>query len=345
VIAGTAYAGEIKKSIFTVLNYLLPERGVMPMHCSANVGERGDVAVFFGLSGTGKTTLSADATRTLIGDDEHGWGEAGVFNFEGGCYAKVIRLEQAAEPEIWAASNRFGAILENVVLDPATLEPRFDDGSLAENTRASYPLDFIANASPTGASGHPSSIVMLTADAFGVLPPISMLTPEPGDVPLPLRLHRPRRRHRARRDRAAGHLLDLLRRPLHAPPAGRLRRAPRPPDRAARLALLAHQHRLDGRRRRRRPPHAAARDPRPARRRPRRPPRRRRDPHPPPVRPADAGLLPRRRPRPPRPPRHLGRQAGYDQHAREVAGRFEGNFARFAGQVGAEIRAAGIGPG
>jgi phosphoenolpyruvate carboxykinase (ATP) len=178
VIAGTAYAGEIKKSIFTVLNYLLPERGVMPMHCSANVGERGDVAVFFGLSGTGKTTLSADATRTLIGDDEHGWGDEGVFNFEGGCYAKVIRLERAAEPEIWAASNRFGAILENVVLDPATLEPRFDDGSLAENTRASYPLDLIPNASPTGTTGHPSSIVMLTADAFGVLPPISMLTPE-----------------------------------------------------------------------------------------------------------------------------------------------------------------------
>ncbi|WP_418161269.1 phosphoenolpyruvate carboxykinase [Benzoatithermus flavus] len=178
LIGGTAYAGEIKKSIFTVLNYLLPAEGVMPMHCSANVNTAGHVAVFFGLSGTGKTTLSADASRTLIGDDEHGWGPDGVFNFEGGCYAKVIRLDPEAEPEIHAASTRFGAVLENVVLDPETDAPRFEDDSLTENTRSCYPLDFIPNASRTGRAGHPTSIVMLTADAFGVLPPISLLSPE-----------------------------------------------------------------------------------------------------------------------------------------------------------------------
>ena len=178
LIAGTAYAGEIKKSVFTVLNYLLPEAGVLPMHCSANIDAEGRTAVFFGLSGTGTTTLSADASRTLIGDDEHGWSDDGVFNFEGGCYAKVIRLDPRAEPEIWAASNRFGAVLENVVLDPATMEPRFDDDSLTENTRSSYPLDFVANASATGTGGHPRHVVMLTADAFGVLPPISLLSPE-----------------------------------------------------------------------------------------------------------------------------------------------------------------------
>ncbi len=178
LIVGTAYAGEIKKSIFTILNHLLPAAGVMPMHCSANVGPDGRVAVFFGLSGTGKTTLSADASRTLIGDDEHGWGPDGVFNFEGGCYAKVINLDPAAEPEIFAASTRFGAVLENVALDPATAAPRFDDGGLTENTRSCYPLEFIANASRTGRAGQPADIVMLTADAFGVLPPISLLTAE-----------------------------------------------------------------------------------------------------------------------------------------------------------------------
>jgi phosphoenolpyruvate carboxykinase (ATP) len=178
LIAGTAYAGEIKKSIFSTLNYLLPPAGVLPMHCSANVGPGGDVALFFGLSGTGKTTLSADPGRTLVGDDEHGWGPEGVFNFEGGCYAKVIRLDRDAEPEIFAASSRFGAVLENVVLDPVTGAPRFEDDSLTENTRSCYPLDFVANASPTGRAGQPAHIVMLTADAFGVLPPISLLTPE-----------------------------------------------------------------------------------------------------------------------------------------------------------------------
>jgi phosphoenolpyruvate carboxykinase (ATP) len=176
LIGGTAYAGEMKKSVFTALNYLLPEKGVMPMHCSANVGPEGDTAVFFGLSGTGKTTLSADPTRVLIGDDEHGWGEDGVFNFEGGCYAKTIRLSPEAEPQIFATTRRFGTVLENVVLDPDG-EPDFDDGSRTENTRCAYPLDFIDNASASGRADHPKNIVMLTADAFGVMPPIAKLTP------------------------------------------------------------------------------------------------------------------------------------------------------------------------
>ena len=176
LIGGTAYAGEMKKAVFTALNYLLPESGVMPMHSSANVGPDGDAAVFFGLSGTGKTTLSADPSRTLIGDDEHGWGEDGIFNFEGGCYAKTIRLSAEAEPEIFATTQRFGTVLENVVLDDER-RPDFDDGSLTENTRCAYPLDFIPNASPTGRAGHPKTVIMLTADAFGVMPPIARLTP------------------------------------------------------------------------------------------------------------------------------------------------------------------------
>jgi phosphoenolpyruvate carboxykinase (ATP) len=177
LIGGTSYAGETKKSVFTYLNYVLPERHVMPMHCSANVGAAGDSAVFFGLSGTGKTTLSADPKRTLLGDDEHGWSDDGIFNFEGGCYAKTIRLSAEAEPEIWAASNRAGTILENVVLDPSSGRPDFNDNRLTENTRSAYPLEFIANASATGVAGHPKNVVMLTADAFGVLPPIARLTP------------------------------------------------------------------------------------------------------------------------------------------------------------------------
>ncbi len=176
LIAGTSYAGEIKKAVFTFLNYILPEAGVLPMHCSANVGENGEVAIFFGLSGTGKTTLSATADRTLIGDDEHGWGTAGVFNFEGGCYAKVIGLSAEDEPQIYAAANRYGTVLENVVLSPETRKPQFADISKTENTRAAYPLSHVPNASPTGQAGHPTNIVMLTADAFGVLPPIAWLT-------------------------------------------------------------------------------------------------------------------------------------------------------------------------
>ena len=178
LIGGTAYAGEMKKSVFGILNYKLPLQGVMPMHCSANIGAKGDTAVFFGLSGTGKTTLSADASRTLIGDDEHGWSDTAVFNFEGGCYAKMIRLSEDAEPEIFATTKRFGTILENVVIDPVTRELDFDDASLAENSRGSYPIEFIPNCSDDNLGPAPTNVIMLTADAYGVLPPIAKLTPE-----------------------------------------------------------------------------------------------------------------------------------------------------------------------
>jgi phosphoenolpyruvate carboxykinase (ATP) len=181
LIGGTGYAGEIKKSVFTLLNYLLPRQDVVAMHCSANVGAasgQDDVALFFGLSGTGKTTLSADPSRRLIGDDEHGWSDRGVFNFEGGCYAKVIRLSPDAEPEIYATTRRFGTVLENVVLDPLTREPSLDDETLTENTRGAYPVEFIPNAVVPGLAGHPTTILFLAADAFGVLPPIARLTPD-----------------------------------------------------------------------------------------------------------------------------------------------------------------------
>lgn len=176
LIFGTHYAGEMKKSVFTILNYLLPLKGVMSMHCSANIGSAGDTALFFGLSGTGKTTLSADPQRALIGDDEHGWTDQGVFNFEGGCYAKCIKLSKEGEPEIWNAI-KFGSVLENVVLR-ADRTPDYDDGSLTENTRCAYPVDFIENAVLPSVGGHPKNIFFLTCDAFGVLPPISRLTPE-----------------------------------------------------------------------------------------------------------------------------------------------------------------------
>ena len=178
LIGGTRYAGELKKSMFTVMNYLLPKQGVLSMHCSANVGKGGDTALFFGLSGTGKTTLSADPERALIGDDEHGWSSDGVFNFEGGCYAKVINLSPEGEPDIYRTTQMFGTILENVVLDPATKRVKFEDQSITENTRASYPLSYIPNYVPSGRAGHPRNVVFLTADAFGVLPPIARLTPE-----------------------------------------------------------------------------------------------------------------------------------------------------------------------
>jgi len=178
LIAGSSYAGEMKKSIFSVLNYILPLRNVLPMHCSANIGRDGDTALFFGLSGTGKTTLSSDPDRLLIGDDEHGWSDRGVFNFEGGCYAKTIRLSAEAEPQIFQTTRRFGTVLENVVVDEATRALDLDDDRYTENTRAAYPISFIDNAVASGQGGHPRNVVMLTADAFGVLPPISRLSPQ-----------------------------------------------------------------------------------------------------------------------------------------------------------------------
>ena len=177
LIGGTSYAGETKKSVFTILNYLLPEKRIMPMHCSVNEGEQGDSAIFFGLSGTGKTTLSADPKRKLIGDDEHGWSPDGLFNFEGGCYAKMIRLSEEAEPQIHATTKMWGTVLENVVMDPDTRELDLDDNTLAENSRGAYPLHYIPNSCSENVSGHPRNLVMLTCDAFGVMPPIAKLTP------------------------------------------------------------------------------------------------------------------------------------------------------------------------
>jgi phosphoenolpyruvate carboxykinase (ATP) len=178
LIGGTRYAGELKKSMFTVMNYYMPKQGNLSMHCSANIGPDGDTALFFGLSGTGKTTLSADPSRSLIGDDEHGWSPEGVFNYEGGCYAKVINLSPEGEPDIYRTTQMFGTILENVVLDDYTRKVKFEDQSITENTRASYPLHYIPNFVPSGRGGHPKNIVFLTADAFGVLPPIAKLTRE-----------------------------------------------------------------------------------------------------------------------------------------------------------------------
>ena len=229
------------------MNDRLPLEGVLPMHCSANVDDDGRVAVFFGLSGTGKTTLSADPERHLIGDDEHGWSDDGIFNFEGGCYAKVIRLSAEAEPEIYATTRAFGTVLENVVMDERGVLD-LDDDSKTENTRAAYKLEQIANALPAKRGGHPSSVVFLTADAFGILPPIARLTPRPGAVLVPLRLHREARRHRDRRHRAAADVLGVLRRAVPAAAAVGLRAAC-----SARSSTqhdgdgLARQHGLDGR--------------------------------------------------------------------------------------------------
>ena len=247
LIGGTNYAGEIKKSIFSALNYVLPGQGVLPMHCSANeaVGG-GNTAIFFGLSGTGKTTLSADASRVLIGDDEHGWSDEGVFNFEGGCYAKAIRLSPEGEPEIFATTQEFGTLAENVALRPDR-SIDFDDATITENTRLSYPISVIPNASADGMGGVPETVVFLTADAFGVLTADLEADATPGDVPLPERLHGQGGRDRARRDRAQGDVLGLLWRAVHGAPADTLRRDAGRAHRADRRPRLPRQHRLDGR--------------------------------------------------------------------------------------------------
>ena len=218
LIGGTEYAGENKKSVFTLLNYLLPEKGIMPMHCSANhaAGNPVDTAVFFGLSGTGKTTLSADPSRVLIGDDEHGWSDRGTFNFEGGCYAKTINLNAEAEPEIYATTSRFGTVVENMVYDPDTKVLDFEDDSLTANTRCAYPLEYISNASASALGGHPKNIVMLTCDAFGVLPPIARLTPAQAMYHFLSGFTRKGCRDRARGDRTTTDVFDLLWCPVYA---------------------------------------------------------------------------------------------------------------------------------
>ena len=256
LICGSSYAGEMKKSVFTTLNFYLPAQSVMPMHCSANVGKDGDVALFFGLSGTGKTTLSADPNRTLIGDDEHGWSENGVFNFEGGCYAKCIKLSAEAEPEIYAATNRFGAVLENVIFDPDTRICDFDSDKKTENTRSAYPIEFMPLASKTGRAGQPKNIVFLTADAFGVMPPIAKLTPAQamyhflsGYTAKVAGTEKGPGRRRAR-------IFHLLCRAVSAAAAGGIRQSAARPYQEAQCRLLAGQFRLDRRHLRHRPPHA-----------------------------------------------------------------------------------------
>ena len=250
IILGTEYAGEMKKGVFTVANYFAPKRGLLSMHCSATADkETGRSSLLFGLSGTGKTTLSADPKRHLIGDDEHVWSDDGIFNIEGGCYAKAINLTPENEPDIFQAL-RFGAVLENVVLeDDHSVD--FADTSITENTRGAYPIEFIQNAKIPCVAGHPTDVIFLTCDAFGVLPPVSALSPARGDVPLHQRLHGEGRRHGDGRQGAAGHVLAVLRRAVPRLAPEQVRRAARREDDAAQRARLAGEHRLERRRVRR----------------------------------------------------------------------------------------------
>ena len=268
IIGGTSYAGEIKKTIFTVLNFLLPLQGVLSMHCSANVGAGGDVAIFFGLSGTGKTTLSADPKRQLIGDDEHGWSDNGVFNFEDGCYAKVIRLSEDAEPQIYACTRRFGTVLENVTFDPVSRHLDLNDDSVTENTRAAYPLSYIENHLPEKRAGHPQErhfphLRCVRRDAAH-LPAHA----GPGHLPFHLRLHQQDRRNRNRPGhRAANHLQHLLRRAVHGASSVGLRGVAEEQDSEAQRACVAGEYRLDGRLVRRGQAHQHPAHARPAERR------------------------------------------------------------------------------
>ena len=322
LIGGSSYAGEMKKSVFTYLNYVLPPQHVMPMHCSANTGKDGDTAIFFGLSGTGKTTLSADPHRILIGDDEHGWGKSGVFNFEGGCYAKAIKLSREAEPEIYSTTERFGTVMENVALDPELRMPDFDDDSKTENTRIAYPLHFIANASATGRAGQPRNVIMLTCDAFGVLPPIAKLDPAQamyhflsGYTAKVAGTEKGVTEPQATFSTCFG--APFM--PLHPTVYGNLLR-----DLVAQASrrLLAGQHRLDGRQGRRRPAHADPRDAPAARGRARRLAAQGRLPHRSAFRPCRAGP-------------GAGRRAAHPRSDQDLAQ--QGRIRRNGGPSGADV--------
>ena len=342
IIVGTRYAGEIKKSAFTVMNYLMPDEGVLPMHSSINVGEGGDACIFFGLSGTGKTTLSADPLRSLIGDDEHGWGDGYTFNFEGGCYAKTIRLSPMYEPDIFATTKRFGTILENVDIDPLTRELDLDSERFTENTRAAYPLNYIGNADPTGIAARRAA--HRVPDRGRVRGAAAHLAADPraGRVPLHQRLHRQAGRHRGRRPGAHRDVLGRLRRPVPAAPPGRVRGDARRPPRAVRRPRVAREHRLDRRPVRDRRAHAdrphAQHGPRGDQRRARgrrRPSRTRssgsRSRSASPGVP-DAVLVPRAT---------WADPIAYDAAARKLATMFHENFARYADGVSDAIRHAG----